>query len=729
MTDIYKGLCLPLCLLVSSFALLLMGTSGDALARQEGPPISWERDVKSLGELPVLDLPEISRASLLAEDKSGGKHRPLQFAKPVTVSVAPPGSAKASDASTADAAQWERLGDGSRLWRQRVSCPGATDLNMGFSRYKLPKGATLHVYSESEDYYEGPYDHRDNEAHGQLWVPVVPGDKAVIELYVSASVEYEPELELSQVGCGFRGMFFPPEGGENRAVAKQGGCNIDVVCNDGDPWRNEIRSVARYAFSGSRFCTGTLINDVPGSFTPFFLSAAHCGVDASNAASVVVYWNFESPLCGALSGGSLSDNQSGAIFRAAKTDVDVMLLELDDDPAISSNVHFAGWDRSGVAPLSVVGIHHPNGDEKAISFNDDPLRSVNSCIGGGSGTHWEVDNWEDGTTEIGSSGSGIWDPSRRLVGVLSGGSASCANTTASDCYGKFSVGWDSGNSAANRLRDWLDPGNNGALSVDGKDFALGGDLAAATLPASRSVQINNQATAFATIVNGTRVAATDCGIAPLTAVPAAFSYQTTDPASNALIGTPDTPVDIRAGESQSFVFAFAPTAEIAPTDVQLIYDCANTQSAPITVGLNTLLLSASSTPVADVIALVATPTGNNIVDLEGNLGINAIAVAAINVGSQSTITASADTGTASLPVTLSICKSDAATGECLSAPNASVTTVIDADATATYSIFIAGTGNGTVPFDPARNRIFVRFRDGSGVPRGSTSVSVQTILP
>lgn len=435
-------------------AILAALIASPAAARPGTPPASRLQLVRPLDAVATIVLPAP------VPGPRPTRPGPLPFADPFDLHVEP-----ASDGT------WEVLDDGARLWRLRIHAPGATDLNFGFSRFVLPPGATLHVYSEDRDYFQGPYTADDVSPHGQLWTPVVPGDRAVVELYVPAGVLFEPELLLSRVGRGFRDLF------GMRGRPKAGDCNIDVACGEADPWRNEIRSVARYSIDGSGLCTGTMIMDVPGDFRNFFLTAAHCGVAPGNAASVVVYWNFESPSCGEHAGGSLLQNQTGAVFRAAEEKVDFALLELEEDPPASFNVYYAGWDRSGFAPPASVVIHHPNGDEKAISFNDDELTTSDSCIGDGFSTHWLVDDWESGTTEPGSSGSALFDAgSRRIVGTLSGGDSSCNTAGGSDCFGKFSLAWDRGVSPATRLRDWLDPEGIGPLSIPGSgriQFASG----------------------------------------------------------------------------------------------------------------------------------------------------------------------------------------------------------------------------------------------------------------
>jgi len=244
------------------------------------------------------------------------------------------------------------------------------------------------------------------------------------------------------------------------------------------------------------------------------------------------------------------------------------------------------------------------------------------------------------------------------------------------------------------------------------------------LPSSRSVQVGNTATAFATIINSGSSAASGCTVVPVTIVPASFVYQTTNPATNALTGSPNTPVSIAAGASQSFVIAFTPNAPFAPTIVMLGFDCTGVSAPPSNTGLNTLLLSASTSPVPDTVALAATAQNDGILHISGTTGSNAFAVATVNVGASASITATATTGAATLPLSISLCQTDPMSGQCISSIGSSVTTTIDANAIPTFAIF--ATASGAVSFLPQTNRIFVEFSDANEVVRGSTSVAVET---
>ena len=246
-------------------------------------------------------------------------------------------------------------------------------------------------------------------------------------------------------------------------------------------------------------------------------------------------------------------------------------------------------------------------------------------------------------------------------------------------------------------------------------------LAAAILPSSRSVLVGAAASAFATIINPGTVAATGCRIDLLDAVPATLSFQTTDPATNVVTGTPDTAVTIGPGALQTFVITITSAVPIAAADLRFNFNCANTASARVIPGVNTFLLSASNTQPPDVVALAAADAG--IVNVPGPTGTGAFAVATINVGAGDQITVSADTGAVPLPVTLAVCETNGA-GGCAAPPTASVTRAIDPAATPTFGIFV--TAATAIGFDPAVNRVFVRFRDPSGQTRGSTSVAVRT---
>jgi hypothetical protein len=253
-------------------------------------------------------------------------------------------------------------------------------------------------------------------------------------------------------------------------------------------------------------------------------------------------------------------------------------------------------------------------------------------------------------------------------------------------------------------------------------------LFASVLPGARSVEDTAAATLFATMLNATGAALQGCQIAVPTPTPTLLQldFQTTNPATNALTGTVDTPATIPANGAQTFLLTFTQSentgALFSDPGQQLLFACDGTEPAPATQGVNTVDLSFSPTPVADVIALVAVPGNNGIFNFPTD-GAGAFAIATDNLGSADTLTVSVDTGSAVLPLSLSLCATNAA-AQCLAAPAPSVTESIAAGATPTFSIF--ATSQDPIAFAPATSRVFVRFKDSSGASHGSTSVAVET---
>lgn len=381
---------------------------------------------------------------------------PWRFAVPHAVQLTPERDGR-----------WDRLPGGARRWRLEVASPGALSLNLGFPIYWLPRGATLSLRPAAG---EGPavvFDDRDNADHGELWTPVVLGDALVVELLVPAEVAAEPLLELGFINSGYR--FF----GEAPA-AKSGLCNVDVVCPEGDAWRQEIASVGLISIHGSFTCSGAMVNNTAFDGKPYFLTAHHCDISGDLAPSVVVYWNYESPVCGQHGGGSLSQFTLGSTLCATWATTDFTLLELGGAPDPAFGVTYAGWNRGDALPISAVAIHHPDTDEKSISFENAPLRltSYNGTVEPGDGNYLRVIDWDLGTTEPGSSGSPLFDADHRVVGQLRGGLAACGNNE-SDWYGWLNRSWAGGGTRATRLTDWLDPGATGAATVPLLDPSVG----------------------------------------------------------------------------------------------------------------------------------------------------------------------------------------------------------------------------------------------------------------
>ncbi|RKY11790.1 MAG: hypothetical protein DRP65_03250 [Planctomycetota bacterium] len=391
-----------------------------------------------------------------ADERRERRGGPFRFAIPRKVMITP-----WTDGT------WEDLDDQMRLWRLHITCPGAVTVNLGFSRYCMPPGGSMYIYTAEGDDMLGPFTEDDNKKHGQLWTPVIHSDDVIVEVIVPASQAELLELELTSINHGYRG--FRRDGKGVTGLGDSGNCNVNVACPEGDEWCDQIRSVAVFSFGGTYQCTGVLVNNTAQDDTPYFLTAYHCISNPSQATSMVIYWNYQSSTCEGTY-GSNGQNQSGAIFRAGYADSDFVLVQLDDEPSMVFDVYYSGWDHSNTAPASAVGIHHPSGDVKKISFEDDPL-SITSYLDDpipSDGTHLKVDDWDLGTTEHVSSGSPIFDPNKHIVGLLHGGWASCYNDE-SDWYGRIYASWTGGGTTATRLSDWLDPNGISGTSLDGKE--------------------------------------------------------------------------------------------------------------------------------------------------------------------------------------------------------------------------------------------------------------------
>jgi hypothetical protein len=412
-------------------------------------------------------VPRIDPVAIAKEDAAReAAGLPPRYAVPFTTAANPGNSGL-----------WSSSAPGEVTWTLDVEAPGAVSVNLGFTTFDLPNGATLHVFPTNPGGLAGttqavrPFTAADNAASGELWTPVLLTSRVTVEVTLPVTQVRDLGLELGQVGSGYRGfgaILKNLAGGQ-----KSGSCNIDVVCPEGAGWQNEIGAVGVISTGGSTFCTGFMVNNTAQDKTPYFMTANHCGISASNAASLVVYWNYETSTCGASPDGQLTDFQTGSSFRSGYSSSDFTLVELGSQPNPAWQVTYAGWDHSGAEATTAIAIHHPNTDEKRISFEFDPTTTTDylGTSVPGNGTHVRVTDWDKGTTEPGSSGSPLFDQNHRIIGQLHGGYAACGNDL-SDWYGRFSASWAGGGTPASRLSDWLDPLGTGALTVDSLGIGL-----------------------------------------------------------------------------------------------------------------------------------------------------------------------------------------------------------------------------------------------------------------
>ena len=410
--------------------------------------------------------------------------------------------------NTHNAGTWTTLENGTEIWQLSITSEGARALALHFDNFNIPLGSKFFVYDPSHTQLLGSYTYDNNRGDIEFTIGILLGDEMILE-YVSPS-PYEkedgyhkrglneitqPEFQIARISYIYRGV----EGMEARMKDTGYGtsdntCEVNVNCSEGNNWQDEKRGVARiYCVDGwsAGWCTGTLVNNENEDGTPYFLTADHCGGEASTSDfnQWVFYFNYEAPTCtyNTQTNPEPSSNSISGCSKVSRAPLDggsdFLLVELNNTPPSNYDVVYNGWRNNNYAGGSGVGIHHPSGDIKKIStFTSTPGTSTynGETETGASNAHWRV-YWSEtdhghGVTEPGSSGSPLFDSNGFVVGTLSGGSSYCDATSSPDLYGKFYYHWTlNGSSNSEQLSPWLgsslgqidmyDPNNSG-LTAD-----------------------------------------------------------------------------------------------------------------------------------------------------------------------------------------------------------------------------------------------------------------------
>ena len=397
-----------------------------------------------------------------------------------------------------NAGTWVQYPDGSKSWFLKITCKDAIGLTLHYNNLFIPQGGSLFLYNENKNHIIGKFTSSRNFNNPITHTQIVEGESTIIEYHEPKGTKEKLSISINQLGYIFRGFedylsHFNSEKLNN--LTKADPCQVDVACSpENNGWSAQIDAVVHFTFIQQNYiyvCSASVINNTAQDCTPYILTAWHCGDHTANQnlSGYTWYWNYQKTSCQPNNNGTnpskgnetmvngtvRSTSGSGTLNNPPGNNQlagsDFTLIELSNNIPTSYNAYYAGWDRSNSSASSGVSIHHPAGSAKKISTFTSSLSNT-TYNGGAYNAHWDV-NWSattngHGVTEGGSSGSPIFNQSKRIVGQLSGGSSTCNFPNYSDLYGKMSENWTSnGTSNGAQLASWLDPTNSNATYMDG----------------------------------------------------------------------------------------------------------------------------------------------------------------------------------------------------------------------------------------------------------------------
>lgn len=371
----------------------------------------------------------------------------------------------------------------------KICVPNSLGTALFFENFNLNENEKVFVYNQSKSYLIGALTSLNNKQNGFLQTRFLPDDTIIVE-YQKLKTNFSEDIEIQSVAGAYRNIFNGSDW-----------CEININCDSALLWQTVKKSVAKITYkddANNRYyvCTGQLVANTSFDQTPYFLTANHCVNSQTEANSAIFYFNYEAEDC-LLDEGDDNQTISGAsLIATADEKLDFALLQLSTIPPEVYEPYYVGWSRINQYTDTSICIHHPAGDIKKISKNYNTLM-ISSFSGYDANKHWQIEEWNEGTTEGGSSGSGLLTSNGLLIGTLSGGDAAC-DYNYNDLYQQFYHEWDDYNSSSKQLAYWLDPYGINPLQMQGyfpyKNINLPIPTNLTTLLTDSLVEINWNAT-------------------------------------------------------------------------------------------------------------------------------------------------------------------------------------------------------------------------------------------
>jgi hypothetical protein len=344
---------------------------------------------------------------------------------------------------------WEVTSEGARIWRMAIRSPGSTGMRVEFVHFDAGSGK---VWLHDGTHVAGPYTGHGIYDDGHFWSASVPSASVTLEYEPGPDTPAEagPPFEIHTIAhqATAARRYAAPRSSPAKAsqVDPAAYCNLDPNCYP--DWKSAMSMVSQITFEDGGFeylCSASLVGTRDNSFKPYLLTAGHCINNEAAARTMETFWTYQTSSCGGTppaSNASSTKSTLGADLLAFGTieQGDYSLVLLKDVP---SGVTFSGWDATD-PPITteLVGIHHPAGSWKRISFGErvsDQTVDVEGDTAPGN-LYFQIQE-DKGVAEPGSSGSALFSSPGVIVGTLTYGPSApdvCLITPLVVGYARFS---------------------------------------------------------------------------------------------------------------------------------------------------------------------------------------------------------------------------------------------------------------------------------------------------